>query len=43
MALLLATIQIAKGNRLSRFYRTLKLPEVPDLSILRFSGMVRPG
>ncbi len=43
MTLLRVPIQIAKRNWLTCLYRMLKLPEVPDLSFLRFSGMVRPG
>jgi len=43
MTLLLAPIQIAKRNRLTRFYRMLKLPEVPDGSFPRSNGMIRSG
>jgi hypothetical protein len=43
MTLFLAPIQIGKRNRLTHFDRMLKLPEVPDLQILRFNGMVSPG
>jgi hypothetical protein len=39
--LLLAAIQIAERNRQLRFYRVLKFPEVPDLSILRSNGLIR--
>ncbi len=43
MTLLLAPVQIAKRNRLTCFDRMLKQPEVPDLSLLRFNGMIPPG
>ncbi len=40
MTLFLAPIQIAERNRLTCFYRMIKLPEVPDLTILRPHGMI---
>jgi len=43
MTLFLASIQIVKRNHLTHFDRMLKLPEVPDLQILRFNGMISPG
>ncbi len=43
MTLLFASIQIAKRNRLTYFDGMLKQPDVPDLSFLRFNGMISPG
>jgi hypothetical protein len=43
MTLLLASIQVAKRNRLPYFYRMLKLFEVSDLSFLRSNRVIRPG
>jgi hypothetical protein len=43
MTLLLAPIQIAKCNRLTRFDRVLKQPEISDLPFLRSYRMIRPG
>ena len=43
MTLFLVPIQIVKRNQLTCFDRVFKQPEVPDLSFLRFDGMVSPG
>jgi len=43
MTLLSVPIQKFERNRLTHFDGMLKQSEVPDLSFLRFDGMIFPG